>query len=172
MFKHKSHMCTDIYPFIDRAEQAAAADRITVYVREVAEPDARVCWRGQYWTREELSQLLVAFEEAFQMVDGGDTDRPKRFLLFTGERDTMNGGWSDLHSSHDTLEEAQLDGRPFRGNFWYHIVDGWTGKIVEDGENLKAKETAPGTVESYVDSGQGFCSIDGSPNLIQTKETK
>ena len=57
----------------------------------------------------------------------------KRFLVFAGTTYYPSGGWHDLHSTHDSAEEAvsavnQHVGEDSLG--WSHAVDTSTAKVI------------------------------------------
>ena len=56
----------------------------------------------------------------------------KPFLLFEGLIYYNEGGWNDFAGGFDTLEEA-IASVSGRREFWWHVVDSRTGRIVEEG---------------------------------------
>lgn len=61
----------------------------------------------------------------------------KRFLLFVGDGHAPFGGWKDLVSGFDTLQEVhqklyKMKKRRMSDKFW-HIVDSQIGEIVDEG---------------------------------------
>ncbi len=62
------------------------------------------------------------------------------FLLFAGYDYYPSGGWRDLHSKHDSLEEAGIAGHAYIVNesgedadneyYWFHVVDAESQKVV------------------------------------------
>ena len=48
-----------------------------------------------------------------------------RFLLFAGDRYYASGGFNDLKSSHETLEDAVLHGYRITEDVseWWHVVE-------------------------------------------------
>lgn len=54
-----------------------------------------------------------------------NTIKLKRFALFGGMEYEMVGGWNDLESTHDSLEEAIAAAqKEFNERWhWWHIVD-------------------------------------------------
>jgi len=55
----------------------------------------------------------------------------KRFLLFAGDDHYPRGGWSDFHSSYDTLAETigMMHSAGFAHFNWCQVVDVQTGKV-------------------------------------------
>lgn len=63
----------------------------------------------------------------------------KRFLVFAGKFYYPYGGFRDLRSSHDDMQEALEAAREAEHTHvmderadWWHVVDASTGKIVAD----------------------------------------
>ncbi len=56
----------------------------------------------------------------------------RRFLVFGGDFYYPRGGWTDLISQFDTMEEVREYLNVCRDD-WYHVVDSTTGEKIMSG---------------------------------------
>ena len=58
------------------------------------------------------------------------------FLVFAGEEYYPGGGWNDFQGTAESVDAARsvVEANTDSNDSWYHIVDGSSLKIVEEGE--------------------------------------
>lgn len=88
MYTHASEMFFDVYPFVNSIDGLPSA-RVSLY-----KPTGRVTFQGDTYTREEVQDLVAAFNAAFKYAEE---------CLTEGDADSPAGGEIDANTNLRTL---------------------------------------------------------------------
>jgi hypothetical protein len=119
-----------------RYHEVQAAELGEIDAGEETREDAAVQERVSRATRKVRLRPRKDERIAKRVPDPGalaSARKPKRFIVFVDDC-TSNGGWEELKSCFDTLEDAVDFARDYGedNNRWWHIVDVQTFEVVAD----------------------------------------